>query len=78
VYIKFPHIIKIRKHEDMTNYVGQREQFGDNYGTQNQAQNETHCAKVFKRFFDEEPVEIIVRESNTYAALRRFLCCKIL
>jgi hypothetical protein len=34
--------------EDMTNYVGQREQFVDNYGPQ----NETHCAKVFKMFFD--------------------------
>ena len=33
--------------EDMTNYVGQREQFVDNYGPQNEAQNETHCAKVF-------------------------------
>jgi hypothetical protein len=33
--------------EDMTNYVGQREQFVDNYGPQ----NETHCAKVFKMFF---------------------------
>jgi len=39
--------------EDMTNYVGQREQFVDNYGPQNEAQNETHCAKVFKMFFDD-------------------------
>jgi prophage DNA circulation protein len=37
--------------EDMTNYVGQREQFVDNYGPQNEAQNETHCAKMFKMFF---------------------------
>jgi hypothetical protein len=36
--------------EDMTNYVGQREQFVNNYGPQNEAQNETHCAKVFKCF----------------------------
>jgi len=36
--------------EDMTNYVGQREQFVDKYGPQNGAQNETHCAKVFKMF----------------------------
>jgi hypothetical protein len=36
--------------EDMTNYVGQREQFVDNYGPQNEAQNETHCAKVCKMF----------------------------
>jgi hypothetical protein len=35
---------------DMTNYVGQREQFVDNYGPQNEAQNETHCATVFKMF----------------------------
>jgi len=54
--------------EDMTNYVGQREQFVDNCGPQNEAQNETHCAKVFKMFFDEELVELIVRETNTYAA----------
>jgi hypothetical protein len=36
--------------EDMTNYVGQREQFVDNYGPQNKAQNETHCAKLVKMF----------------------------
>jgi hypothetical protein len=29
--------------EDMTNYVGQRENFFDNCGPQNEAQNETHC-----------------------------------
>ena len=54
--------------EDMTNYVGQREQFVDNCGPQNEAQNETHSAKVFKMFFDVELVELIVRETNTYAA----------
>ena len=37
--------------EDMTNYVGQREQFVDTCGPQNEAQYETHCAKVFKMFF---------------------------
>jgi len=52
----------------MTNYVGQREQFVDKYGHQNEAQNETHCAKVFKMFFEGELVELIVRETNTYAA----------
>jgi len=36
--------------EDMTNYVGQREQFVDKYGPQNEAQNERHCVKVFKMF----------------------------
>jgi len=50
--------------EDVPNYVGQREQFVDNYGPQ----NETHCAKVFKMFFDDKLVEIIVCETNTYAA----------
>jgi len=54
--------------EYMTNYVGQREQFVDNYGPQNEAQNETHCAEVFKMFFDDQLVELIVRETNTYAA----------
>jgi hypothetical protein len=42
--------------EDMTNYVGQREFFFDNCGPQNETQNETHCAKVFKMFFDDELV----------------------
>ena len=37
--------------EDMTNYVGQREQFVDNYGPQNEAQNETHCAKFVQNVF---------------------------
>jgi len=46
--------------EDMTNYVGQRENFFDNCGPQNEAQNETNCAKVFKMFFHEELVELIV------------------
>jgi len=54
--------------EDMTNYVGQREQFVDNYGPQNEAQNETRCAKVFRMFFDDQLVELIVCETNTYAA----------
>ena len=39
--------------EDMTNYAGQREQFVDNCGPQNEAQNKTQCAKVFKLFFDD-------------------------
>jgi len=50
--------------EDMTNSVGQREQFVYKCGPQNETQNETHCAKVFKMFFDEELVEIIVHETN--------------
>ena len=36
--------------EDVPNYVAQRGQFFDNYGPQNEALNETHCAKVFKMF----------------------------
>ena len=52
----------------MGNYVGQREQFIDNYEPQNKAQNETHCAKFFKMFFDDELIELIVRETNIYAA----------
>ena len=27
-----------------------------------------HCAKVFKMFFDDELIELIVRETNNYAA----------
>ena len=50
------------------NYVGQREQFVQNYEPQNETQNETHCAKVFKMFFDDQLMEPIVRETNTYAA----------
>jgi len=53
--------------KDMMNYVGQRERFVDNYGPQNEAQNVTR-AKVFKMFFDDQLVELIVRETNTYAA----------
>jgi len=49
------------------NYVGQREQFVDNCEPQNEAHYETHCAKLFKMFFDDELVELIVRKTNTYA-----------
>ena len=50
--------------EDMTNYVGQREQFVDNCGPQNEAQYEAHCAKVFKMFSDDELVQLIVHEKK--------------
>jgi hypothetical protein len=33
--------------EDMTKYVGQREQFVDNYGPQNEAQNVLKCSNLF-------------------------------
>jgi hypothetical protein len=56
--------------EDMTNYVGQRQNFFGNCGPQNEAQNETHSAKVFEMFFDDELVELIIRERNTYAAIK--------
>ena len=52
----------------MTNYIGQREQFVNNYGPQNEARNETHCAKVFRMFVVDELVELIVCETNIYAA----------
>jgi len=52
--------------EDM-NYIGQTEQFVDNYGPQNEAQNETHCAKAFKMFFDDQ---LIVRETNTLCSTK--------
>ena len=48
----------------MTNYVGQRDQFVDNYEPQNEAQNETR-AKVFTVFSDDELVELIECETNT-------------
>jgi hypothetical protein len=40
----------------------------NNCGPQNEARNETHCTKVFKMFFDDELMELIVRETNIYAA----------
>jgi len=54
--------------EAMTKYVGQREQFVDKYGPKNEAQNVTYCAEVFKMFFYNQLVELIVRVTNTYAA----------
>ena len=45
----------------------QREQFIDNFVPQNEAKNESNCAKVFKMFFDDQLVELIVRETNTSA-----------
>jgi len=51
--------------ENTSNYVGQWEKFVDKYGPQNEAQNETHCVKMFKMFIDGEMVELIVRETNT-------------
>ena len=50
--------------EVMTNYVGQRGQFIGNCCPQNEAQNETHCAKVLKMFSTDELAELIVHETN--------------
>jgi hypothetical protein len=36
--------------EDMTNYIGQREQFVGNCGSQNEAKNATEGADIFKMF----------------------------
>ncbi|GFG28754.1 hypothetical protein Cfor_09301, partial [Coptotermes formosanus] len=47
--------------------AGQREQFVENCGPQNEAQNETNCAKVFKMLSTDELTDITVRETNTYA-----------
>ena len=54
--------------EDMTNYVGQRENFFDNCASQNEAKMKLTVLKCSKCFFDDELVELIVRETNTYAA----------
>jgi hypothetical protein len=51
----------------MTNYVGQREQFVGNCGPRNEARNETNCAKVFKMYFIDELMDVIVHETNTHA-----------
>jgi hypothetical protein len=48
--------------EDMTNYVGQRENFFDNCGPQNEAQNET-VLKCLKCFLMTNSWK--VRETNT-------------
>ena len=53
--------------EDMKKYVGLTEQFIHNYGPQNEDQNETNGVNVFKMFFDDQLVQLIVRERNTYA-----------
>jgi hypothetical protein len=44
--------------EDMSNYVGRREQFIGNL---------TEGVDAFKMFFTQEVIEIIIRETNTYA-----------
>jgi hypothetical protein len=56
--------------DDMTNYVGQRE----SSLLVTRPQNETHCAKVFKMFFTDGLLEVIVRETNTYAEQKNMIC----
>ena len=48
--------------ENVTKYVGPREQSVGNCGPQNEAQNETHYAKVFKIFL----LELMTLETNTH------------
>jgi hypothetical protein len=52
---------------DITKCAGQREQSVGTCGPQNEAQNETNCAKVFKMLSTDELTDITVRETNTYA-----------
>jgi hypothetical protein len=51
----------------MSNCTGLREQFVGNCGPQNEAKNGTEGADIFKMFFTQELVEIIVCETNIYA-----------
>ena len=51
----------------MENYKGQREHFLGSSGPQNDAKNENIAVKIFKLFFADELIELIVRETNTYA-----------
>jgi hypothetical protein len=53
--------------EDMTNYIGRREQFVCNCEPKNEAKNATEGGDIFKTFFPQELVEIIVHETNIYA-----------
>jgi hypothetical protein len=53
--------------EDMPNYVGRREQFIRNCGPQNDAKDVTEGADIFKLFFTQDLVEMIVRKTNIYA-----------
>jgi hypothetical protein len=53
--------------EDMMNYVGRREQFIGNCGPQNDAKDVTEGTDIFKLFFTQDLVEMIVRETNIYA-----------
>jgi hypothetical protein len=54
--------------------LGQREQFVGNCGPQNEAENETHCDKVFKIFFTDDLLELIVCETNSYAEQENTIC----
>jgi hypothetical protein len=50
--------------DDMSNYVGRREQFIGNSGPQNEAKIFTEGVDAFKMFFTQEVIEIIIRETN--------------
>ena len=45
------------------NYMEQREQFIGNCCPQNEAQNETHCAKVLKMFSADELAKLIMKQT---------------
>jgi hypothetical protein len=51
----------------MSNYVGRRERFIGNSGPQNEAKNIKDGVDAVKMFFTQEAIEIIIRETNTYA-----------
>lgn len=50
--------------DDMTNYVGQREQFVGNCWPQNEAKNESDDTKLFKMIFTNKLVDRIVCETS--------------
>jgi hypothetical protein len=52
--------------EDMSNYVGRREQFIGNFGPQNEAKIVTEGVDAFKMFFTQELIEITVCKTNIY------------
>jgi hypothetical protein len=52
--------------ENMANYVWRREQFIGNSGPQNEAKSVTECVYVFKIFFTQKLIEIIIHKINIY------------
>jgi hypothetical protein len=54
--------------EDMTNYARQRENFFITVGPKMKPKMKLTVLKCLKCFFDDELVELIILETNTYAA----------